>query len=224
MRSIRTVTMLTLVGLLVLLAGCSAGQERYRGLKAFDRGSYAEARPLLEKAVSRNDADWLVHYRLGQILLAENDPVRAQSHLELALAVRGEGLPQEPETPDIIDALAEAMYQQGDYPKLMGFCDEMSRRYGTPRDHMRKGALLARMGDHDSALVAYIKAVKIAKAGDAEPYVALADFYESVGKKDDAVLMLRRAHGIEPRDLVIADRLRGHGVVPGPTAELPPIE
>ncbi len=224
MRTTHGIIMLTLVGLMVLSVGCEGGRARYDGVRAYEQGQYGAARPQLARAIEISDTDWKAHYHLGLIDLAEGDPVRAQSHFELALAVRDGGPPHQPETPAIIDALAESMYAQGDYPKMVGLCDEMSARYGTPYDHIRKARLLAKMGDHDSALVAYIKAVKIAKPTDVEPYVALADFYESVGKKTDALAMLRRAHGIAPEDEAIADRLRGYGVVPGPAATLPPVE
>ena len=77
-------------------------------------------------------------------------------------------------------------------------------------------------GDIDQAKLAYRKAAFFALPGDAEPFLTLADFYESIGDTANAVTALRHAYTVTPKDRQIHDRLRRYGIVPGPTAQLPP--
>ncbi len=214
--------MVTLIAVCVLATSGCVGRWRHLGAQAFERGDYATARTQFEKVAEADAADWKAHYYLGQIELAEGKPHLARTHLELALSLRPKGPPTQPQTPQVIDALAEAMYRQGDHVRLFGFCQEMAQRYGTAGDHIRTAKYLVLMGDHDSALVALRKAIAIRKADDPAPYLALADFYQAIGDRERAVVALRRAYGIAPKDKAINNRLRGMGLVPGPTFALPP--
>ena len=42
-----------------------------------------------------------------------------------------------------------------------------------------------------------------------------------IGDPDAAVTALRQAYGVNPDDEMVAERLRQHGLVPGPTVALP---
>jgi tetratricopeptide (TPR) repeat protein len=209
-----------LVGLLAVQTGCK-DITRQKGLDAYRDGRYEQARPYFEKVVAEDPTDWQSQYHLGLIALKQADAPTARTHLEVAYSLRGELKPVAPQAPQIVDALAEAIYQTGDYPTLFAFCDEAVQRYGTARDLLRKADYLVRVGDPDNALIAYRKAIKFAAAEDATPYVAIADFYESIGDRDEAIVALRQAYGIDPKNRQVAERLRGYGWVPGPTVELP---
>ena len=80
---------------------------------------------------------------------------------------------------------------------------------------------LMEQGDIDQTKLAYRKAALFAKPGNAEPFLTLTDFYESIGDTANAVTALRHAYTITPKDQQIHDRLRRYGIVPGPTATLP---
>lgn len=222
MAQLRNTVMVTLIAVGVLASSGCVGRWRHLGEQAYLRGDYAEARTQFEKVAEADEADWKSHYYLGQIELAEGNARKARTYLEVALSLRAEGPPLQPETPQVIDALAEAMYRQGDHVRLFGFCQEMAQRYGTAGDHIRTAKYLVLMGDHDSALVALRKAVAIRKADDPAPFLALADFYEAIGDREQAITALRRAYGVAPKDKAVNRRLRELGQVPGPTFALPP--
>lgn len=206
--------------MVVSLVGC-VGVDRQQGVLAYERGDYAEARTRFTRVVQAHPGDWKANYHLGLMALSEGNADDARVYLEQAYAVRADGPPTHPQTPEVVDALAEAIYLQGDYIQLYGFCSEAARQYGTVRDHVRTGKYLMLTGDPDSALMAFDKARRLAPAGDASAHVALADLFEQVGDEDRAVLELRRAYGVNPRAEGVADRLRGYGIVPGPTVGLP---
>jgi len=195
---------------------------RQRGERAYQAGEYPAARSNFQQVANRDPSDWMANYYLGRLALNDGRPLAARTYLEAAYAVRNEGPPAHPETFDVIDALAEALFQQGDYPRLIGFTDEVIDQFGRVEDYLRKADYLARMGDHDAAVVAYKQAIRTAPSDDPRPYVALADFYDSLGDREAAIVQLRYAYTIAPADPKIADRLRAHGVVPGPTVKLTP--
>lgn len=216
----RWVWVLLISGSLAVSAGCS-GYHRQQGKLAYERGDTAAATAHMRRVIADHPGDWKANYYLGLIALEEDDASQARIYLEQAYAVRADGPPTHPETPDIVDALAEAMHRQGSTVQLYGFCNEAARQYGTARDHLRTGKYLMLGGDHDSALQAFERARKIAAIDDPSPYIALADLYDTVGDSDRAIIALRRAYGIDPSAEGVADRLRGYGIVPGPTVALP---
>ena len=122
----------------------------------------------------------------------------------------------------IVDALAQSIYAQDRPEPLLALCKEAAEQTGTTRAFLHLGKYLWLSGDVDAAKVAFRKAVILGKPDNAEPYVRLADFYESIGDQQSALTELRRAYGISPHDRQLADRLRAHGMVPGPTIALPP--
>jgi len=195
---------------------------RQRGELAYQAGEYPAAQSNFQQVAHRNPSDWKANYYLGKLALADARPLAARTYLEAAYAVRNDGPPTHPETFDIVSALGEALFQQGDYNRLIGFSDEVIDQFGRVEDYIRKADYLARMGDHDAAIVAYRQAARIAPPNDPQPYIALADFYDSLGDRDAAVVQLRYAYTIAPDDPTIAERLRAHGVVPGPTVKLSP--
>ena len=230
-----------------MCGGCLTNDmARLRGHQAYEDGDYAVARAYFQRCVHRDPTDWKSQYYMGLLALADGRPTVARHSLELAYVIRQDrtslspGRPKlnEPPPPpsyleddeagrwptlaQIIDAIAESLYQEGNAPRLAAFCQEAIDTYGTTRDYLRLARYLQLVGDHDGALATFRKAAKVAQPDDAEPYVAMANFYEAIGQDKEAILSLRRAHYVQPEDRRIADRLRGHGIVPGPTIQLPP--
>ena len=214
-----SISALTMI-LIVTAGGCqSASYLRQRGVEAYEVGEYERAGKLLASAADKDPSNWYTHYYLGMVHLNLNRPLEAQLELEMAEGVR----PDNSVMPQILDALAESIYLQDESAALHVLLARACADWGTTHDFLRQAKYLALIGDADSAKIALRKATHFAPDDDVTPYLATADFYESLGDGTNAVTALRRALSIEPDSTKIKNRLRAHGVIPGPTVELPPM-
>jgi len=209
------------LALAALGAGCQSppnGLLRQQAADALMLGNAQRAQQRLELAVEQDPGDWKAAMMLGQIRLTQDRALDAQLLLERAQALR----PEHPETPEILDGVAESLYRQDRYESLHNFLATVASDRGTTLDYLRQARYLTLMQDRDGARVALKKAARFAAPDDATPYLAAADYYESIGDVPNAILALRRAHAIKPTSRRVSQRLRDHGIVPGPTAALPP--
>ncbi len=232
----RTIVRLAAVCGVVIAAALAGGCRtpisllRERGLRAYDYNQDDKAIEQFKQILDRQPADWQANYYVGELQLEAGRVEYARLHLEQAYAVRSvnptnAGVPplDRPRMPAIVDALARAMYEQGDHRRLLGFCNEAIDRFETVRDYLRKADYLVKLGDPDNALVVYEQAARVASPDDPTGQLALADFYHEMGRRDQAIVALRKAYTISPDDPQIADRLRALGVVPGPSLRLDPV-
>lgn len=217
----RVVCSLLCAGVIIFqFAGCGAPEhiDRSHAKRAYVTGDIDHADRILTRLVDEDNTDWEALYYLGLVRLKQGKPLEAQLLLEQAYSLRQELSG----TQDILDALAESLYQQERFDNLSVMLDDATERYGTVNDYVRQGKYLGLSGDPDGAKLAFDKAAEFAGKDDPTPYVAAADFYESINNIPAAVENLRKAHAIVPHNLTIRDRLRKHGVIPGPTAEIQP--
>lgn len=192
--------------------------ERQRGYEALYVQDQDKAFIHFQEAIERDPTDWKSHVELGKLYLDRGEPIRAQLHLDQALRLRMD----QPERKEITDLLAESLYQQGRYESLYALLRETSEAFGTTEDYLREGDFALKTGDADAALVAYRKAARFAREDDARPYDRMADLYEAAGDARNTVLMLRYVFYFRPADPDLAQRLRAHGVIPGPTVGIKP--
>jgi len=205
----------------LILVGCqTAADLREESRLALNRGQYDRALEKSSASVEKDPSSAHCQYQLGLSYLALDRGFEAQYALEKAHALE----PNDKSlTPDILDALAEALYQQDRSANLYAFLDKMVETYTTTRDYLRQAEYLAKSGDPDAARLSYRKAAYFAEPGDVEPYLAIADFYTSISDQPNAVTSLRYANYVAPGNLDVAERLRKFGIVPGPTsAQAPP--
>jgi len=219
LKSLWQATVLLLCG--VLLAACTTNvQLREQGHEALDRGNAPQARESFAYAVERRPADAKARYGLGLAYLELNRPLDAQLAFEKALAVKHDDREL---TDEILDGVAESLFRQERFEQLHAFLDETARYYGESDDHLRQARYLVKMGDLDAAVVAFRKAAYFADQGDAEPYLEMSAFYESINDQPNALRALRYAYWVNPDHPDIPDRFRAFGKVPGPTLrEAPP--
>lgn len=208
--------LITLLALLTATAGCN-NLVRGHGIRRYEIKQFDEADVRLSHMLTKNPTDWQALYYQGKVRLEQDRPLEAELMLEQALSIRHDY----PETPQIIDALAEAMYRQGRTVTLYALLEDATINYGTSHDYIRQGNYTALSNDPDAAEVAFTKAAIFADPDDPKPYLAAADFYESINNIPKAKIALRRAYGLTPSDPVVINRLQQHGIVPGPTAILP---
>lgn len=201
------------------VAGCgpSIYTLRQRGLTHYQADRYDRAKQAFERVIEHEPSDPAANYYLGLLALRNGEAEEARNHLEIARTLYEAQSDTPPHLPRLLDALAEAMFREGERRQVITFTEEAIDRFGTLRDYLRKAEYLARLGDHDSALTAYRSAIKIAEPGVATAHLALADFYESIGDRRRAIDTLKEAYRIAPDNARTADRLRAYGIVPGPT-------
>lgn len=204
----------------LLLGGCVTNSMlRERGYNRMAAKDYGQARSYFEQAVQQNPRDVLAQYYLGLNELHLDRPRPAQTALEQALELR----PNDPSlTPKILDALASAMFRQGRIAELNAFLGDQATQRGTSADYQRHGEYLAKAGDHDGARLAFQKAARFTTPGDATAYLAIADFYESLGDRQNAVTALRYAYWVNPQEPSLPQRFRAYELIPGPTLKLEP--
>lgn len=215
-------TLSAVMAVVFVLVGCqgpSKHLQRSHGIRYYETGLLSLAEARLAGVVEKDTTDWKAMYYLGLVRLKQNRPLDAELLLERAYRIRQDGV----ETPDILDALAEAMHKQHkNNAKLYAILDGATQRYGQVRDYVRQGKYFGLSGDADAAQLAFQKSYQLAEADDPTPYVAAADFYESIGDVPQAKTALRRAYWIQPGDPMVNERLRRHGEIPGPTAGVQP--
>lgn len=209
--------------LATMLAGCSIPkslpQLREDGAAALERHEYEEAREAYAQVLERKPEDADANHGMGRILLATGDPLRARRHLSVAY----HQVPHNPDLSfDIGRDLAEAMAQSGDIQGMVVFLSDAARTRGQTRDYLLWGDLAAKYGDPDSAEIAYRTAIGTQETPTVEPYLKIAEFYESVGKIDVATQRLRQAYSIDPEHPEVLAKLQTYYAVVGPSLALPP--
>ena len=150
----RTATALILA---VGLAGC--GQRpiesiRVSGDRYFDHDDYTAAAKEYDEIIQRYPGDWRAQYQFGRCKLALNQPSEAHRALEIAYT-------NNPRSADVIDALAEAMFRQGEQAKLYDFLKQRAESDQTVRSWLRLARYSSELGDADSAQAAYETAIMI---------------------------------------------------------------
>lgn len=183
-------------------------------------GRLVAAEESLNLAEEKRPSNWKTQFLMGELRLRQGRPLDAQVAFERSWSMRA----IHPETPEILDRLAEAKLAQGPDAerKLRTFLTEMTGQYGTPYDFVRKGVFLMRLNDADGALTAFNQARAMGGNEDIRLHLALASFYRQIGDQRLETLSLRHALFLEPQNEDVAGRLRELGVVPGPSAELAP--
>lgn len=211
------------VVLVASLTGCEKNSLQYRQDARAERldGEYAKAAESYRGAINRNPGYFEPYYWLGICQLKLDKPVDAQLTLERAWTLE----PNDPEwTPRILDALAEAISEQGPdaEPTLFAFLYQQAEQYRTSDAFLRQGKYLAKAGDADNAQLAFAKAIRFADGSDVTPFIEAARFYVARRDKARAIEVLRFANYVEPGNDEVYALFREVGVVPGPTQAAKP--
>lgn len=215
---LRSTLSLTLALTLGLAAGCATPPNsvlRLHAKDAIDQKDYTTAREKLERALGQDPADWKANYYMGLVRIEQERPLVARLHLEVAYSLRD----NDPETPAILDALAQALHNEGDIDKLDIMLKSATNRYGKPHDFYRQAKFLGLQGDVDGARAAYLKAANVSRADDITPFIKQADFYEGLGDRVNAVVALQQAQQIEPYNRTIASRISSLVLDPKPAVD-----
>ncbi len=197
----------------LFLASCgqpSTTSLMERGRFAMWQGRWSDAAESYTKITELHPGDWEAHYNLGKCLLELGDPNGAATSLEIANCVA-------PSKLEVSDLLAESYLAAGNENKLFTFLETQAKERQTVRAWTRFAEYAMAISDPDSATVAIDTAIVLDGGTTAKPYIVAATFAEQLG--DDALALKRwkEAWAIDSTSTQIADALRGHGEIPGPT-------
>lgn len=190
---------------------------RYLGKVAFMNKRVPDARNFFEQAIEKDDADWSSHRYLGKCQLSQGEYLKARLSLEHALRIRDEV----PETSEMRDELAEAIFKQGEYNDLYVMLENICRDSHLSYDYVRQGNYMIKINDLDQAKTAYDKAVAFAKAKEKLPHLEMEAFYRKIGDTEGLALLLSAAYGQNYGNKKIAAKIRALGGVPGVSMTLP---
>jgi tetratricopeptide (TPR) repeat protein len=133
-----------------------ATPEMQAGIKAFDAGSYADARKSFEAAVKKNPKDYTSYYDLGMTCEKLADKPAAESAYKSALSIK----------PDLDSAAADlsALYvDEGRIDDALATARTgLAKHPGSGALHENMGVALAARGDQDNATKEFAQAVQIA--------------------------------------------------------------
>ena len=138
------------------------------------------------------------------------EPQLASQSLAIAEALK-------PNNTDIADFYARSLYACGQQDKLFSFLSSRAKKQHTVRAWTRFAEYAMDLDDPDSATNAINTAIELSDGTDATPYVLAATLAERLGDNDRAVTYWQQAWIINPYDETIANALRAHGEIPGPT-------
>jgi Tfp pilus assembly protein PilF len=195
----------------------SSKHSRESGQRLYAEGSYVDAAGAFRNAVRKDPTDYRAWYGLGQSYDATKAHHQAIQAYETALDVRmrtAPGREDEVMRVKIIDALAQSMAKAYDRTIQDGGSPNQPQ---TAEKKYIQAKAFAYMGDADSAIEAYNKAVLL----DKKDFAIAKDFglyLEKIpGMQTDASRQLKRAYQMNERDPEVVAALRRMGVVPGPS-------
>ncbi len=157
------------------------------------------------------------HLMLGKTYLAKQMPAHAREQFELAYT-------NDPNNPDVVESLAQAMYEDTEYDDLFRFLRQRTTERNASHDYLLLGRYSRLTGDSDAALDALLTAARLDQGRSIRPQLELADFYESIGKSGEAARRARMAYFIQPEDPRVKAALTRLRVPIGASTALVPAE
>ena len=214
------ITMIIMTGgALAWLDGCQAARPaetiRASGDYRFNKGDYAGASDEYSEIVARYPGDWEAQYKLGLSQLELKNYSAGRRSLEIAYT-------QRPKDAKVAQALAEAMFRQGDESRLFAFLRSRAQETQLTEAYLMLAKYSMDLNDPDSAKTAVDTAIAIDDGKTTEPYLQAAALEERLGHLDQAERRLRQAYGINPYDTRVKEKLVALNVKIDQVTALPP--
>tara|TARA_B100001059_G_scaffold229238_1_gene261539 strand:- start:8965 stop:9672 length:708 start_codon:yes stop_codon:yes gene_type:complete len=210
---------ITVVALILCgIGGCATKPTtstlRERAGDALWQERYEDAESLYGELVEKHPQDWRVQFGLGASAMHTGNLSESRQALEIAHTLR-------PQNREIALDLAEVMYLQDDRNGLFLFLRDRAEAREDSRDWLLLAEYSLMTEDPDSARACVEKAMIIDDASSVQTWLQAATLSERMGDLDQAMLYLRTAYTIDPANTIVQERLRAHGLVPGPTLAMP---
>lgn len=220
-----TATLITALALIssasLMLGGCTSRRPlptvRNDADHAYKTHQWAKAETDYQEYLNRKPESNDVRFLLAQSQLEQGKTRESNWNFGIALDV-------DPLNDSILDRSAESLYQSGNREALTAFLLRAASERGRVSDYMRLGKYMQQIGHPDEAVQAYLTAAKIDEGKTPTVQLALADLYQTVGDRPQAIRRLRMAYFLSPEDPKILQRIRDLGEIPGPTFALAPAE
>lgn len=198
----------------IALAGCqgprSTEQSIDLGNHYLEFGEWQKAADAFQPVVQNSPGLWQGEYGYGVAMANLGDLVTARRCLETAND-------KSPGNLQIIEALADVLFQQGDSSQLFQLLRGAGTALGRPEPYLILGQYAIRLKDNDSALIALQAAIESDSGAQrprtTEPYYQMALLQLQLGNKAECVRRLRQAYGISSSDPRVIQSLQGQGVV-----------
>lgn len=191
---------------------------RQKGDRALETRDYAGAIDAYGQVHEIAPEDYAANFGLGQALLAQGEPLRARTHLQVAY---DQAWPRRDMAYEVGGFLATAMGESGDLDAMYSFLQDRAQSTGDERDYLRWGDMAHTFNDPDQAELAYRTAAKITGGESVEPYLRLVKFYEDIGDKEAAFARLRQAYGIRWDDPRVVELVEAYGSAEDEVTPLP---
>lgn len=211
MKYITTSTFALLLTTFVI--GCSQPSNTAlfeRGDYAMWQGRWSDAANDFKTATLQHPGDWEAQFKLGKCKMELGEPQLASQSLAIATALQ-------PDNTEIADLYAKSLFDCGEQDKLFTYLSTRASEQQTVRAWTRFAEYAMDLDDPDTATIALNTAIKIGDGSNADPYILFATLSQRLGNNEEAVYYWQQAWIIEPHNEDIANALRSHGEVPGPT-------
>lgn len=224
----RSLALLAAALLLGGLAGCAdvvtySQDARAEGLKLYNQGQYTDAAGSFRNAVRQEPRDYQSQYWLGQSYAQMGSHGKAitafRSGLD-SMKVTYDGQRDTAFRAKILDALAQTIAGSTQRVTEIENVERATAANPSAEQYLLLAKIYRYAGDHDMAIEQYSQALTVTP----RDFATLKDFgfyLEQIGATEQAVARLSRANAINPQDIEVADALRRHHVVPGPSLKNP---
>lgn len=183
-----------------------------KGRSLISEKHYAEGISELKKAIELDPKNMQTYIDLARAYFAAKDPATAEATLNQALTI-------DPRSTEIMMAL-------GDFRKTTGKLDQAEIIYKQALDIAPQNeSIYLKLTDfyqrHNRLADAEATLQKLAssKPQDEMPHIRLGDFFTSIGQRDKALASYQRATEVNPTSLPARNKLIGHYLDMGKTAE-----
>jgi len=201
------------------VAGCSDQQTlpmaRRDGNVAYANGNYELARQKYQDVVDRNRDNAEDKYNLGLSLMGLERYQEAHEQFRQAYELA-------PKNQEYFAELCESMYATGQIDKLFASIRSRLRDKSDSADALLLAEYAQRIGALDEAVQALEQAIELDAGESADPYVAQATFYRSIGDTENELRSLRVVLSFDLENETVNARIRELGQIPGPSLAITP--